>query len=196
MIGMQRKHALWVCLILLPACARAGDECASLTNTAVGAALGDPTETYNLAVAFYTGKCVEKNYGRAAVLWEKAAAKGVISAKNNLGYLLSQGLGVREDDARAVAFWREAAIAGHAESQVHLGTAMFDGIGVPQDQVTGLAWVLRGVDSSTRYPDIGGGAEVLRMAQKEKARMLATAPLLLDAATERSASLELKVQGN
>lgn len=133
-------------------------------------------------MAFYTGKCVEKNYAKAAKLWERAAASGVTSAKNNLGYLLSEGLGVKKDEVRAVALWREAALAGHAESQVHLGNAFFHGYGVPKDQTRGLAWVLHAVQSAADDPDTGGGPAVLELAHEEQGKMLKTAPELLESA--------------
>jgi len=176
------KKVFWLCLFLLPACSRAEDPCDDLADTAIGAALEDPTETYNLAVEFYTGKCVEKNYEKAAKLWERAATAGVISAKNNLGYLLSEGLGVKKDETRAAALWFEAARAGHAESQVHLGSALFYGYGVPKDQARGLAWVLNAAQSAADDPDTGGGPAVLELANNEQANMLKAAPELLESA--------------
>jgi len=113
------KKILLLSLLLVPGFASAEDQCGSLLNTAMGAALEDPTDTYNLGVEFYTGKCVEKSYEKAAKLWGRAAASGDTSAKNNLGYLLSEGLGVTQDQARAAQLWLEAAQAGHAESQAH-----------------------------------------------------------------------------
>jgi hypothetical protein len=176
------KKVLWLSLLLLPACSRAEDPCADLAETAIGAALEDPTDTYNLAVEFYTGKCVDKDYEKAAKLWERASVFGVISAKNNFGYLLSEGLGVRKDEARAAALWLEAAQAGHAESQVHLGNALFYGYGVSKDQVRGLAWVLHAVQSATDDPDTGGGPAVLKTARNEQTKMLRAAPELLEPA--------------
>jgi len=176
------KKVLWLLLLLLPACSHAEDPCADLASTAIGAALEDPTDTYNLAVDFYTGKCVAKDYGKAAKLWERAAASGVTSAKNNLGYLLSEGLGVKQDQPRAAALWLEAAKAGHAESQVHLGNALFYGYGVPMDQARGLAWVLLATQSAADTPGTGGGPAVLEQAQDEQAKMLKVAPELESAA--------------
>lgn len=185
------KKIFWLLLFLIPACSRAEDPCVGLAKTAIGAALEDPTDTYNLAVAFYTGKCIDKDYGSAAKLWERAAASGVISAKNNLGYLLSEGLGVKKDEARAAALWIEAAKAGHAESQVHLGNALFYGYGMPQDRVRGLAWVLLGARSAVDDPDTGGGSAVLELARDEESKMLKTAPDLLPEAKALMGRLEV-----
>lgn len=191
------KKLLWIAFFLLPSCAKAEREpCDSLTTTAIGAALGDSTDAYNLGVEFYTGKCIERDYESAATMWEKAASSGVISAKNNLGYLLSRGLGVKEDESRAAALWREAALAGHAESQLHLGVATFHGNGVPQDKVDGLAWVILSADSAIRDTENGGGPEVSTMVGTERTKLLTDAPTLLPAAEARAQQLAALLHKN
>lgn len=178
------KPAIWILLLFLTACARApgGNDCAGLRDTAIGAALQDPNDTYNLGVAFYQGKCVEKNYGKAARLWERASKAGVLSAKNNLGYLLSEGLGVEKDEGRAVTLWLEAARQNHAEAQVHLGNAYFYGYGVPEDRVLGLAWILQAETSARTAQDVGGGVDVGAMARDQERKMLRLAPGLTEQA--------------
>lgn len=172
------KPAIWIMFLFLTACARApsGNDCGGLRDTAIGAALQDPKDTYNLGVAFYKGKCVEKSYSKAAQLWERSSKAGVVSAKNNLGYLLSEGLGVEKDDARAVTLWREAAKQNHAEAQVHLGNAYFYGYGVPQDRVLGLAWILQAETSARTVQEVGGGVEVAVMARDQEQKMLRLTP--------------------
>lgn len=172
------RSALWILLALLAACSRTqtGHGCAGLSDTAIGAALQNPGDTYNLGVEFYRGKCVEKNYGKAARLWELASKEGVVSAKNNLGYLLSEGLGVKQDQKRAAALWLEAARQNHAEAQVHLGNAYFHGYGVPEDRALGLAWVLQAETSARTAPEIGGGDAVSEMARDQAREMQHLAP--------------------
>lgn len=174
-----------ISLLLLSSPVLAEDTCSDLQDTALGAALDDTTDLYNLGVAFYMGRCVEKSYRKAAGLWEKAANAGVVPAKNNLGYLLFEGLDVQQDQRRAVALWTEAAVAGHSEAQVHLGNALFHGDGVEADRVQGLAWILYAIDSAKRRPDDpdgGGGEDIVRMAEAQKAEMVAIAPDALPAA--------------
>lgn len=179
-------------LLLLPYSAWANDECDDVADTAIGAALDSPRSVYDLGVAFYLGSCVNKDYPKAAYLWDKAQKLGVLPAKNNLGYLLSRGLGVEKDEARAVSLWRDAALQGHAESQVHLGSAIYYGRGVPSNPVEGLAWILVSVESSRSRPDTaegGGGAAVLEMAMKARAEMLEASPSLLERSSSLSRSL-------
>lgn len=174
------------------------DKCSELSDVAIGAALGDSTDTYNLAVKFYTGECVKKSYESAANLWQKAASAGVIPAMNNLGYLLSEGLGVKQDQARAAALWLEAAQAGHSESQIHLGNALFHGYGVPQDRARGLAWILFASESAKHRaddPDGGGGPEITAMAEKEKTAMLEIDPSILESAAALVGHLGVSRQG-
>nr|WP_298124416.1 tetratricopeptide repeat protein [uncultured Pseudoxanthomonas sp.] len=178
------KWAL-VILLLLSFPVRAQEECLEIQETALGAALDDTTAIYNLGVDFYVGACVEKSYRKAAHLWEKAANAGVVPAKNNLGYLLFEGLEVKQDHRRAVLLWTEAARAGHSEAQVHLGSAVFHGDGTEKDPVQGLAWILYAIESAKRRPDDpdgGGGEDIVRMAEAQKAEMLAIAPDVLPAA--------------
>jgi len=186
------KSALFI-LLALSGPAFADDSCSDVSDTAIAAALDDSTAIYNLGVAFYVGKCVEKSYGRAAYLWDKAARANVVPAKNNLGYLLFEGLEVEQDRERAVLLWREAAQAGHSEAQVHLGHAVFHGCGTEEDQVQGLAWVIYATASAKRRaddPDGGGGQAIVEMAEEQKAEMLAIAPQVLAAAQARTADLD------
>jgi TPR repeat protein len=184
------------CLLAFPCQASEEEEpCADLTDKAVGAALGDTVATYNLAVEFYTGKCLKQSYTNAATLWEKAAAAGDSSAKNNLGFLLSRGLGVSKDPARAAGLWLEAAQEGHVEAQLHLGDALFYGHGVPQDQALGLAWVLRANDLAATASEPGAGAELVQMAADGKAEFLGSNPEILDRATVIKATLETSPDG-
>ena len=159
-----------------------GNDCAALTDTAIGAALQDPKDTDNLGVAFYKGKCVEKDYSKAAQLWERASKAGVVSAKNNLGYLFTEGLGVERDDRRAVKLWLEAVKQNHAEAQVDLGNAYFYGYGVPEDRTVALAWVLQAETSARTAQDPGAGADAGGMAMDQKRKMLLVAPGLMQQA--------------
>lgn len=180
-------------LMLLVSGASASEPCDHLTDTAIGAALGQPDDVYNLAVDFYTGNCVYQDYKNAALLWEKVvAATGDLSAKNNLGYLLSEGMGVAKDEARAQELWADAAVQGHAEAQFHLGIALFNGYGVPRDQARGLAWVLSAIEAAVNLPGVGGGPEVEATARAEKARMLKAAPGLEASARELIGSLGIR----
>lgn len=193
----MNKHFGVLALMVWAIPCLAGNEevgCKGLTDTAVGAALGRPIDTYNLAVEFYTGRCVAKDYGNAALLWEKASAAGLNTAKNNLAYLLFEGLGVAKDLPRAAQLWREAAVAGMVESQLHLGTAYFNGWGVPMDRARGLAWVLQAIESPPGSDDLGVHAKVVEAAREEKAWMLTTAPDILQAAQALVATLGVVAQ--
>lgn len=170
---MKKSVTFVLAALALPsAAAEPADPCAPLVHTAIAAALGQPADTYNLAVEFYTGQCVTQNHENAAILWEKAAASGIVAAKNNLAFLFYQGLGVPKDSARAVALWSEAAQAGHVEAQLHLGDALFYGDGAPKDQVRGLAWVLLAAERAEAAVEPGAGPELIEMAREGKAELL------------------------
>lgn len=100
--------------------------------------MGDPHAQYDLAVEFYRGKVVPRDYAKAAVLWRRVAEKGDANARNNLGYLLYYGLGVPANPDSAVRLWRTAVLQGQPEASFHLGSAAADGKGTARDSVE--AW--------------------------------------------------------
>jgi TPR repeat protein len=193
----MRILAIFLASALIPPCfaEEAEPPCADLTERAIDAALGDSVATYNLAVEFYTGRCVKQSYENAAILWERAAASGVVNAKNNLGFLLSQGLGVTKDMPRAVSLWKEAALAGHVESQLHFGDALFHGDGIAQDRALGLAWVLLANELVATTDEPGAGPELSEMAADGKAEMLKAHPEVLDQAIVLKATMDAPPEG-
>ncbi|WP_181373303.1 tetratricopeptide repeat protein [Massilia glaciei] len=160
------KRLLLVFLFVLPFGACAKD---SLADTAIDAALDKPAGLYNLGVEFYTGKRVAKDLSKSAKLWQKAAALGVVSAKNNLGFLLFTGKGIEQDRSKAVALWRDAASQGHDEAQLHLGEALFDGEGIRADRTTGAAWVL----SAQKHAALNKDAAMIEMTSTASSRLVA-----------------------
>src|SRR5688572_29468011 len=108
-----------------PASRKSSSNC-EVQELAIEAALGDKTAQYNLAVAFFTGERVPRDYSKSAVLWRLAVKDGNLGAHNNLGYLMYYGQGTKQDYAEGVRLWRVAAERGMPESQIHLGFAYYD----------------------------------------------------------------------
>jgi TPR repeat protein len=132
----MRPFALPLCLaVLVSLAACRQSDSTERQQLAEQAALGDSTAQYNLAVEYWRAH----EYGKAAVLWRKAAAQGNVDAKNNLGFLLYFGQGVPEAPKEAVALWHEAADLGHPEANYHLGHAALDGKTMPPDPVEAYA---------------------------------------------------------
>jgi hypothetical protein len=73
-------------------------------------------------------------YGRAAFLFDSAAAKGHAPAQNDIGVLYLFGLGVPRDAAKAVYYFTKAASKGEAMAEVNLGLCHLLGLGgVPKN---------------------------------------------------------------
>ncbi len=118
---------------------------------AINAALGDSAAQYNLAVHFYSGNGVPKDWAKSAILWGHAVKAGNIPAHNNLGYLnYYGGNGYIAKPAEGIRLWRIAAAKGFPESQVHLGVAYYDGIVLPVNLVEAWAWLETGKVTSAR----------------------------------------------
>jgi len=136
---MRRIFMALSAVVLLSACRPGARASCALQDMAIDAATGDPVAQYNLAVEFYTGKRIARDYARAAVLWRQSAARGNTTAKNNLGFLTYQGWGVRADPAAAVRLWTEAAAGGESEANYHLGVAAIEGKGMEPDRAEAYA---------------------------------------------------------
>ena len=124
-----------------------------LQELAILAALGDTAAEYNLAVEFFSGRDLPRDYAKAAILWKKASDGGHIGAHNNLGYLKYYGRGIAQDYAKGIRLWRFAAERGWAESQVHLGQAYSDGRFLESDYIEAYAWAKAGKHYAPRMAD-------------------------------------------
>ena len=95
---------------------------------------------YNGASQFKIGTTYyeEKDYAKALVWLEKAAAKGNADAQNNLGHMYSEGLGVTQDYAKALEWYEKSAANGSAEAQHNIAYMYEKGLGVTQDYAKAL----------------------------------------------------------
>lgn len=133
---------------------------AALTDSADA---GDRLAQYNLAVAYYRGEEVPRDYARAALRWRQAAAQGDAKARSNLAYLTFNGLGVPRDEAAAVTLWREAAAGGSLEANLHLGYAAAEGAGRDADPVEAFARYRAAVLASHPDNDVDGDIREMAM---------------------------------
>jgi TPR repeat protein len=75
-----------------------------------------------------------RDFARAKMLAEEAAARGEPSANSLLGQLYEQGLGVRRDYGKAVEWYAKGAALGDAQSQFSLGMLLVTGRGVAKNK--------------------------------------------------------------
>ncbi len=98
---------------------------------------------YQQGLSYYKGTGVERNFGKAAQFFLKAAEAGHIGAQYNLGIMNFIGQTGGQDFANAAKWFEKAAGNGHAQAQYNLGLLYYEGKGVAQDTTAALDWIER-----------------------------------------------------
>ncbi len=106
----------------------------------------DRAAQFNVGAAYYNGDGVERDYGRAAEWYRRAAAQGHPRAEFLLGMMHEAGRGVPRDEQAAVEWFRLAARQGYPAAQHSLGVVYRAGRGVPRDVVEAGRWFLRAAE--------------------------------------------------
>ncbi len=120
---------------------------------------------YQEGLRFYSGEGVERNFGKAAQLFLKAADAGHVEAQFNLGIMNFIGQTGGQDFANAAKWFEEAASNGHAQAQYNLGFLYYEGKGVEQDLKTAFDWIARSADQG--YPKAVKARDQFRQAMPE-----------------------------
>jgi TPR repeat protein len=94
----------------------------------------------NLALHYYNGNGVAKDYAEAAELFRKAAEQNNAPAQNYIGICYYNGNGVPKDYAEAVKWYRKAAEQNNDAAQYNLGNCYRGGLGVEKDYVEAYKW--------------------------------------------------------
>ena len=120
---------------------------------------GHAVAQYNLAVLYFNGNGVRRDFGRAAELLTTSAEKGNTDAQFLLGRIYFTGQGITRDLEKEAAWYRQAAIQGHTLAQYNLGVLYYLGEGVKQDKVEAYAlWSTahdQGLDTSEENFHLG-----------------------------------------
>ena len=111
---------------------------------------GDADAQALLAVVYYNGRGVRRDYEEALRWARLAAEQGNVRGQSLLGAAYYSGNGVARDPAEAARWARLAAEQGDAGGQMVLGALYLNGTGVPQDDVSAYMWLtLAASDSET-----------------------------------------------
>jgi TPR repeat protein len=86
-----------------------------------------------LGVLYDNGQGVAQDYNKASEWYEKAAAKGDVTAMTNLGVLYANGRGVAQDYSKAREWFEKGAAKGQTTAMTNLGMLYDNGRGVAQD---------------------------------------------------------------
>ena len=106
----------------------------------IAAEQGDAEAQHNLALMYYNGKGVPRDYKQAETWFRLAAEQGNASAQSNLGVMYANGEGVPRDYKQAAMWSRLAAEQGNAFAQDNLGFMYLHGKGVPRDYKQAETW--------------------------------------------------------
>ena len=102
---------------------------------------GDADAQALLAVVYFNGRGVERNYAEALRWARLAAEQGNAGGRTVLGMAYHSGNGVARDPAEAARWLRPAAEQGNASAQTVLGLLYLQGDGVVQDDVSAYVWL-------------------------------------------------------
>ncbi|MDA0997104.1 MAG: tetratricopeptide repeat protein [Proteobacteria bacterium] len=123
---------------------------------------GDGDADHKMGLRFYNGINVEKNYGKAAEFFLKAAAVGHPGAQYNLGIMNFLGQTGGQDFTNAAKWFEKAAAQGHTQAQYNLGFLFYEGKGVERDLKKAFDWISRAAEQGD--PKAAKARDTLRQA--------------------------------
>lgn len=98
---------------------------------------------YDLALCYYEGKGVTKDFEQAVKWFYKTVREDDLRRSNaqlNLGDCYFFGRGVSKDFVEAAKWYRLAAEDGHSKARLYLGNCYFFGTGVVEDKEKAVFW--------------------------------------------------------
>lgn len=99
-----------------------------------------------LGRCYHFGWGCDRDFGKAAEHYGKAAELGDEWGRYNLGILTLRGIGMPADRRRALALFTEAAHKGHAKSMNILARFLEEGWEIPQNRAAALDWYRRSAE--------------------------------------------------
>jgi uncharacterized protein len=126
---------------------KAGDYDSALREWTPLAEQGDPSSQASLAVMYYQGAGVARDYAKAAYWMRKSADQGGAAAQVFLGTMYFDGKGMPKDDRQAVVWYRRAAGQGSTQAQNLLGMMYYrGGVGIERSPTIAIAWFRQAAD--------------------------------------------------
>ena len=104
----------------------------------IAAEKGDAKAQFNLAISYYNGVGISKDWGKAMQWFKEAGRQRIVDALYMLGMMFQFGKGVVPDGKEAFRWYYKAAELGDAESQYRVGNSFFLGRGIEEDSVAAV----------------------------------------------------------
>lgn len=124
--------------------AQAGRKKENVEWLELGARQGDADAAVSLGIMAETGRGADRDFQRAARLYQTAADAGNAQGQALLGKLYANGDGVGQDTEKAVFWLTKAAEAGYVEAQRKLASVY---TGLQPDAVQAYAWLVIALSS-------------------------------------------------
>jgi localization factor PodJL len=105
-----------------------------------GAAAGDPSACYEIAIRFAQGRNTTPDLTKAAVWLERAAQGGLVPAQFRLAIMYEKGRGVKKDLMEARRLYGAAADKGHAKAMHNLAVLYAGGVDGKPDYALASQW--------------------------------------------------------
>jgi len=80
----------------------------------------DPRCAFSLAVMYYNGEGVEKNFKKSTLCYALAADAGIVPAQVSAGFAYANAMGVPQDFEKAAFYLKKASDVGEASAKVTL----------------------------------------------------------------------------
>lgn len=99
---------------------------------------------YNIAMLYYNGNGVPKDYSKAFKWYTKSANQGFMMSQYNLGFMYQEGEGVTKSESLALEWYQKAADQGFVPSYNQIGGIYSNKQGLLQNYLLAVKWYLKG----------------------------------------------------
>ncbi|WP_409408491.1 tetratricopeptide repeat protein [Acidithiobacillus ferriphilus] len=99
----------------------------------------------------------EKNYVKAAYLWQKAAIQRDAFAEFLVGRAYYEGQGVPQNPAKASYWFKKSAKQGNTDAEFSLGIFYWNGYGTPKNYARANYWYLKAAEQGYAYAEYNLG---------------------------------------
>ena len=107
---------------------------------------------------YYYGKGIEKNYSKAAAIFNRFAEQGNLEAQTLLGIIYENGEGVSQDYSKACYWYQKAAEKNDTNALFRLGRMFDRGQGVSQDYTKAAEYFLKAAEQGHAYAQYNIGS--------------------------------------
>lgn len=111
---------------------------------------GNVDAQVKLAILFYEGKGVKKDFDESVMWFKRAGEKGHANAQFTVGNFYYIGKYIEQDFEEAFKWYKKAAELGHVVAQYNIGTIYYNGRGVEEDLEEAVKWFEKAAKSGDR----------------------------------------------